>query len=238
MKRFFSILAFVLSLGSVAAQKTIHDPNVVLRDVESFHSIEVSGGVDLYLSQGDQAVAISARDAKSRDRVKTEVKNGVLKIWYQWAEGVKINLGNSPSIKAYVSAKTLEKLVATGGVDVSIEGVFKTKSLSIKLTGGVDLKGKLDVEDLKMEQTGGTDAVLSGSATNFYISAVGGSDFKGYGLTTQYCHAEASGASDISITVTKEISAEASGASDVNWKGTATIKKARSSGAGTVSHRS
>ncbi|MFL5739423.1 MAG: GIN domain-containing protein [Flavisolibacter sp.] len=48
----------------------------------------------------------------------------------------------------------------------------------------------------------------------------------------------ASGGSDINITVNKELTAEASGASDVYWKGTATVKEVKATGAGSVSHKS
>lgn len=231
---FMALLVFQASF----AQKTILDPNVQVREVSGFHAIEISGGIDLFLSSGEEAVAVSARDEKARDRIKTEVKDGVLKIYYESKDGVRISFGNGNEMKAYVSFKNLDRLVASGGVDVNVEGILKTKSLKLNVSGGVDFKGKVDVEDLQVEQSGGTDINISGIAKNIYVDASGGSDFDGYDLQTENCYAEASGASDISITVNKEFSAEASGASDVNWKGSATVKKVKATGAGSVSHKS
>ncbi|MFL5810265.1 MAG: GIN domain-containing protein, partial [Flavisolibacter sp.] len=77
-----------------------------------------------------------------------------------------------------------------------------------------------------------------GASSDLKVDASGGSDFHGYDLVTETCTVEASGGSDIDITVNKELSAEASGASDVSWKGSATVKKVKASGAGSVSHRS
>jgi hypothetical protein len=238
MRKIIFLVLAIFALVVAQAQKTINDPNVELRTVASFHAIVIMGGIDLYLSEGEEAVAVSAKDTKTRDRIKTEVKDGVLKIYSELRDGVRISIGKSPEMKAYVSYKTLEKLTASGGVDVIVDGTIQSKSLALKISGGVDFKGRVDVEDLKVEQSGGTDVVINGKAKNLYVEASGGSDFKGYELLTEVCYAVATGASDITITVSREFSAEASGASDVNWKGSAVIKKAEASGAGSVSHKS
>src|SRR5262249_27803009 len=99
------ILACALLVGlslAAIAQKTINDPNAEKRSVSSFHGVEVSGGIDLYLTQGDEAVAVSASEAKFRDRIRTEVKNGVLKIWVETGSGFHLDWGNR-KLKAYVS---------------------------------------------------------------------------------------------------------------------------------------
>ena len=235
-KLVFSLFALVLTV-SAFAQKTIHDANAEVRNASGFHAIEVSGGIDLYLTNGDEAVAVSAKDKEVRDRIKTEVKNGVLKIYYEWRKGINLSL-NHQSLKAYVSFKSLDALSASGGSDVDVDGTIKSNKLDISLSGGSDFKGKVDVTILNIDQSGGSDANLNGNAGTITINASGGSDFEGYDLITDVCSIDASGGSDIDITVNKELSAEASGASDVSWKGNASVKKAKASGAGSVSHRS
>ena len=227
--------AFILATGF--AQKTIRDANAEARNIFGFHSIEVSGGIDLYLSNGEEGVAVSSSDKEVRDRIITEVKNGVLKIYYDWKKGIKFNLKGT-SLKAYVSFKTLEKLTASGGCNVKMDGTIKSASLNIEVSGGSDLAAKVDVGSLTLVQSGGTDVDLTGAVTDLRISASGGSDFSGYELAADNCIISASGGSDVEITVNKEFYAEASGASDVNWKGKAVVKGAKASGAGSVSHRS
>jgi hypothetical protein len=238
MKKTFSLLAAAFLLVTTHAQKTINDPNAEVRNISGFHAIEVSGGIDLYLSNGDEAVAISAKDSETRGRIKTEVKDGVLRIYYEWKKGLKFNFSSNRSMKAYVSYKTLDGLSASGGSDVSVDGSIKTSSLNLNLSGGSDFKGGVNAETLTAHISGGSDVSISGSAKSLKINASGGSDFNGYDLVTDVCNIDASGGSDIDITVNKELQAEASGASDVSWKGSATVKKARASGAGSVSHRS
>lgn len=237
MKRmFFFLFSAFLCLDGIT-QKTINDPNVEVRKASGFHAIEVSSGIDLYVSHGDEAVAVSAKEAGVRDRIRVEVRNGVLKIWFDWKEGLRLSMNNN-GLKAYVSYKTLDKLTASGGSDVSVEGTIEAGKLVINLSGGSDFKGKVDVSTLDINQSGGSDMNISGRAENLNISASGGSDFDGYDLVSDGCTISASGGSDVTITVNKVLDAEASGASDISWKGSATVKKARASGSGSVSHRS
>ena len=97
------------------------------------------------------------------------------------------------------------------------------------------MKGKLDVSNLTVDLSGASDMMVTGTATQLSVEASGASDFKGFDLVTETCDAKASGASDIKITVNKELSAHASGASDVRYKGNGVIKDLKSSGSSSVS---
>src|SRR5438045_3707798 len=143
MKKLILLAIAAFTITVAFAQKTIHDPNVEVRNVTGFHAIEVSGGIDLYLSNGDEAVAVSAKDEKVKSRIKTEVVNGVLKKYYDWKEGLKIGLGRNESMKAYVSYKSLQSIEISGGVDATVDGVLKAFSLSIRVSGGADFRGKV-----------------------------------------------------------------------------------------------
>jgi hypothetical protein len=235
MKKILFFICSVFLAGSIFAQKTvINDPNAEKRDVKGFHAIQVSSAINLYLAQGDEeAVAVSAQDIKYRDRIRTEVKNGVLKIWYD-NEGWKWNSGNK-KLKAYVSVKTLDKLSASGASDILVDGTIAGDRLDIDLSGASDFKGAVKVNELNLDQSGASDITISGTAGKVTIQASGASDVKGYNLITEECNAHASGASDIKISVNKELSAHASGASSINYKGTAVIRDLHSNGASSVS---
>ncbi|MBS1669138.1 MAG: DUF2807 domain-containing protein [Bacteroidetes bacterium] len=215
--------------------KIINDPNAEKRNVQSFHAIHVSQGIDLYLSQGDEAVAVSASDLDLRNRIKVEVENGILQIFMD-NKTTHWHWGNK-KLRAYVSFKTLDNLEASGGSDLFTEGAIKIEKLHISLSGGSDLKATVDIHDLSIHQSGGSDIKIEGVAINLTISASGGSDFSGYDLLTDNCHIEASGGSDMHITVNKELDVNASGGSDVYYKGAAVIKSMHSSGSSSISKK-
>ena len=235
MKKIFLCLCLLMCGSFVFSQKTIYDANAIVREGKGYNAIEVSDGIDLFISYGDEAIAISASEAKYRDKIKTVVEHGVLKISYD-EKGLSWN--TKRNLKAYVSFKNLAALSASGGSDIVVEGSIKGNELDIDISGGCDFKGRVEVNNLTVDQSGGSDVNISGKATRVVINASGGSDFKGYSLVTEFCDAEASGGSDIEITANKEINAKASGASDISYKGSASLIGTKSSGASNVSKKS
>lgn len=235
MKKFLLGFCCLGSVLFVSAQKTVYDPNAVLREGKGYGAIEISDGIDLYISYGEEAIAVSASEDKHRDKIRTVVENGVLKISYG-DKGISWN--SKRNLKAYVSFKKLTALAASGGSDINVEGSIKGEDFDIHISGGSDFKGKVEVNSLNVDQSGGSDVTISGKTTKVIINSSGGSDFNGYNLITDVCVAEASGGSDIEITANKEITAKASGASDISYKGSASLKESRSSGASSVNKRS
>ncbi|MBX3240960.1 MAG: DUF2807 domain-containing protein [Chitinophagaceae bacterium] len=240
MKKIFLLIATILVINAINAQDetvVIKDKNVVQRTINaSFSAISVSGAIDVYLSQSDEeVVAVSASEPRYRDRIVTEVNDGVLRIYYN-DKGLQFSSGNK-KLKAYVSFINLASIKASGSSDVYANGVIKGETLKLTLSGSSDFKGAVDVYDLKLDQSGSSDSNISGRAEKATIDVSGASDVKGYDLEVNYCQANASGASDIQITVHKEITAVASGASDIYYKGSPSAKTVKSSGASSVSRR-
>jgi len=237
MKKF--ILLFLvsgLSMMAFAQKQFVVDPNAEIRSVnESYNAIVVSGGIDLYLSQSDrEELAISASDDRYKSGIKTEVTNKVLRIYY---DADKNWNNRNRNLKAYVSFRELEKLEASGASDVIIAGEVKVPSLLIKLSGASDLKGGLQVNTLTIQLSGASDVRITGTANEATIDCSGASDVKGFDMVIEKCTAKATGASDINVTVNKELNANASGASDIFYRGTAVIISQQSSGASTISRK-
>jgi hypothetical protein len=221
------LLAFsAIVYFSATAQKTINDPNAVPRNVTSFHAIQVSDGIDLYLTQGNEALAVSAINEEVRNKITTKIEDGVLKIYYG-REGITLDRGNK-KMKAYVSFKTLDNLRASGGSDVYADEGINSPDLKVHLSGGSDFHGKVNSSKLEMDAVGGSDVYISGKATTLAISSSGGSDFHGYDLISDNCEINASGGSDVSITCNRELNVNASGGSDVHYKGNGSIKNMNS----------
>ena len=239
MSKVVAFFAGCLIVMSVRGQETvIRDANAQLRQVKGFHGIRVSSAINLYLSQGsEEKVVVSASDIKIRDRIKTEVVDGILIIrlegsmrWWHF--------GNN-KLKAYVSYTMLDEITATGASDVYVDGVITGDKLTLDLTGASDFKGAIKVNELSLHQSGASDSHLTGQVAGMAtIHLSGASDVKGYDLVAEACSAHASGASDIQITVTKELNADASGASDIYYKGSGVLRESHSSGASSVAHKS
>jgi len=152
-------------------------------------------------------------------------------------DGFHWNMRGDRKLRAYISCKALDGLVASGGSDVYLKDVLKGDKLNMNLSGGSDLKGKIAVGNLSVTQSGGSDSYITGTASRLSVHASGGSDFHGYDLSAEECDVDASGGSDIHITANKGLSINASGGSDVYYKGSAVIRDQHSSGSSSINHK-
>jgi Putative auto-transporter adhesin, head GIN domain len=240
MKKIQVMLMTMLVSAVLFAQKTINDPNAEPRNLSGFHAIKISNAFTIYISQGNEdAVAISASKAEYKAKIITKVENGVLIIrfdedknfWKGWN-------GDKQKLTAYISIKKIDRLDVSGACDVFFEDGISSEDLNVKLSGASDIKGKIDAKKLSFDISGASDATISGNAAELSVEASGASDFKGYELVTNYCTAEASGASSVNITVNKELNAKASGASSVRFKGEGLIRDIKTSGSSNVTRKS
>jgi hypothetical protein len=240
MKKVCSLILFALiSITWASAQNVmvINDKNAEVRNLASFHGIRVSSAFDVIIKQGnEEAVVVSAIDEKYRSRIKTEVIDGVLRITYD-NDGVWKWNSENKKLRAYISVKDLDKLEISGATDVKIDGMLKGRNLKIDLSGASSLKGSVEYESISIDQSGASDSKLAGTVKNLDIDLSGASDFNCFELVAENCRAEASGASDIFITVNNDLKVNASGASDVQYKGTASISDFRTSGASSLKKR-
>ncbi|HSC55164.1 MAG TPA: head GIN domain-containing protein [Phnomibacter sp.] len=227
------VILMQLGIFQSQAQTTINDPNVELRSTGAFNSIVVSSAIDLVVTQNSKvAVAVSASDPKYVANITTEVKDNTLYIGYKGSGS-----WGPKYMRAYVSAPTLYRMAASGACNIKTEGEFKGQAMEISLSGSSDFKGAVQVTSLKLSASGSSDIVISGTAVNLKVDVNGSSDLKGFELVTDYGDISASGASDVSITVNKELKVKASGASDVFYKGSGVIKEISASGSSDIKKR-
>jgi len=234
------VMLMVMLVSTVLFAQTINDANAEPRNLSGFHVIKISNAFTVYISQGNEdAVAISASKAEYREKIITKVENGVLiirfdddkKFWKGWN-------GDKTKLKAYISIKKIDRLDVSGACDVFFEEGISAEELTVRLSGASDLKGRIDAKKLSFNINGASDATISGNAAELSVDASGASDFKGFEMTTNYCTAEASGASSVNITVNKELNAKASGASSVRFKGEGLIRDIKTSGSSNVTRKS
>ncbi|MEX6690648.1 head GIN domain-containing protein [Danxiaibacter flavus] len=235
MKKFLILTGLLfLSIMVLKAQNLVYDPNASIRTVDKFNGVSVGGGINLYLSQGkEQGVAVSAGEDKFTAKIKTEVKNGVLKIylengfWNGWSWGNK-------KIKAYVTVTDLNFLDLSGGSVGKIADPINVNNLKMELSGGSIAEGKFTGNSLNIDLSGGSIAKLDGAFDAASIEASGGSIFKDFAIAVNNCNVDASGGSVINITINKALKADASGGSIIHYKGTGVIMSVDASGGSSI----
>ncbi len=235
MKKLLFSLITIVTLTAAAQEKTIADDKAQKRTLTgSFTAITVSDGVDLYLTQGsEESIAVSTSEEKYMERFKTEVVDGTLKIFYD-DKNINWSTNNKRKLTAYVSFKTLEKLYASGGADVNMQGGLASGKLDMKFTSGSAFKGTVTTKELMVEQSSGSAINISGSAGNFKVDISSGAVFKGYDLAVDFCDAKATSGGGVRITINKELNAKANSGGGIKYKGDAIIKDVNVNSGGSV----
>ena len=235
-KIFMTFLLFAFTGTVLLAQKIINDANAEKRNVSSFHGIDVATGIKLVLTAGNiEEVAVSAATTEFRDRIVTEVVNGVLKIHYDNKLGSVNKVKESKSLRAWVSYKTLDLLNVNTGAKVEINGVLQSSSLKLKSNTGGIVDGEVNINILSISQNTGSKITLSGKADNLEIDGDTGSKFEGEDMSTVNCNVTVSTGARVTVKTEKELQVKASTGGNVKYKGNAVIREIKTSTGGSVS---
>jgi hypothetical protein len=214
------VVAFSTGLFVKAQENTYTDNSVEKRTVKPFRSIKVGDGIDLYLSQGnEESVAVSASKDEFMDRLKTEVEDGVLKIYYERASLNNWTVSNNKRLKAYVSFKTLDKLTASSGSEVIVKGIIKEEVMSLFVSSGANFKGTVEAGKLIVEAESGAKIEIDGRASVFTVTASSGAKIEAYSLEAGKADVRSSSGAKIEVTAKDEMKLSSSSGGSIHYKG-------------------
>ena len=128
----------------------------------------------------------------------------------------------------------MDKLHATTGAEVKIEGVLKSDKLDLVAITGALVDGAVEVGSMTVSQNTGSKVTLTGKAEGLEIDGDTGSKFKGDELTASTCNATVSTGAIISIWEEKELEAKANTGGVLRYKGAAVIREVKVHTGGTI----
>jgi hypothetical protein len=201
------------------------------RNVSDFSSLEVSYPAQVLVRQGTQeSLKIEAED-NLMPNLKTEVRNGTLRIFYRREDGKHVNPTKTPKIT--VTVKDLKDVEFNSAGELVVQKL-KSDKLDISLSGA----GNVELEDiqtpaLSVSLSGAGSATASGTADDLQLNISGFGDFKGGDLHSKSARVDISGAGSATVWADDELSAGISGAGSVNYYGSPTVDR-RISGVGGI----
>lgn len=237
MKKAFLFLSLFVGLVTTSfAQKTINDANAEKRTVGSFHGIDVATGIELTLTKGTtEEVAVSASETQFRDKIVTEVRNGILRIHYETKSGAINKKNESKRLRAYVSYKSLDLLHVSTGAEANIDGVLEATTFELKANTGGLVKAEINIGTLTVDQNTGSKITLTGKVDKLEAEGDTGSKFMGENLVTNTCFVKMSTGAGIHISVDKELNVKADTGGYIKYKGNAGIREIKTNTGGYVS---
>lgn len=180
---------------------------------DDFDQIEVSRGLDVYLTQGDELSITVEADSNLHDIIMTEVENNTLYIFSEE------NINRSRAQKIHVTFKDLSRLECSSGSDVYSTNTIKADDLELSTSSGADMEVSVDASVVDCSASSGSDLRVSGRTNKLYANASSGSDIKAGDLISETCDAKASSGADITVNATAELTAKASSGADIKYYG-------------------
>ncbi|MEO7674865.1 MAG: head GIN domain-containing protein [Pyrinomonadaceae bacterium] len=178
------------------------------REVGSFSGVEVSGVFQVEITaQKEFGIEIEADD-NLLPLIKTELRNGVLRIETEQ----KIKTSNP--LKVRISAPNIDSIEASGASKVSL----------------ADLKNS----ELRIDTSGASKINISGETAELTVEVSGASSIDAENLRAVNASVGASGASRVSVFASNELKSSASGASKIVYLGSPRNIEKSSSGASSV----
>ncbi|AUD04853.1 head GIN domain-containing protein [Spirosoma pollinicola] len=227
-----ALIVFMLTTGLQATNSDWKKDRVV----SGFTGLSVTGGIDVYLSQGSSEKLTFDVKGFDEDQVVSRVKNGVLELYID-RKGMSWNFGKNNYVKAYLTFKQLQNLQAGGGSDIFGQGMLTFDDLNLQAGGGSDIQLTLKADKLNVSASGGADATIEGSARTLNADGSGGSDLNARKLSVQVCNASSSGGSDVYVNASQELTMKASGGSDIYYYGSAKVLASSKSGGSDIKRR-
>ncbi len=201
-----TIAASLLSVA-VAGNKSKDLKNV------NFNSIKIENKLDVFITQGNENSVNFDSDDKVIKAVRTEVENGVLRIWLT----KKIKKANSRKVN--ITIKDLKSISASSGAKVCVKEKFDVNDLSLDIRDGSFVMMNLDVNKLHCSVLDGSSAQIKGEVDDFKLQITNKSNVIADKFNCKNCKLNTDG-SYAQLNVSDEFDLKASNGSEVYYTGT------------------
>ena len=229
----FSLLILVFASGCNEIGRRERGSGHIISDTRSvsgFHSIEVSGAIDVYIRQDSSTSIKVEADDNLLQYIEVYTDNSTLIIRTQH----RIWLKPTNKIKVYVSNPLYRELEVSGASSILSENeITSDETLRVGLSGASDAKLEFNAPRISVDISGASDLTIRGRTKDLDAGASGASEIKCFDLLAENADVEASGASSAEVYASVKLVGSASGASNIKYKGNA-IPSISTSGASGV----
>jgi Putative auto-transporter adhesin, head GIN domain len=233
MKKFLPFLLVAVlaaSCHNVFGDKIKGNGNIKTesRTAGIFSSVEVSGSLDVYVSQ-DSACSVKVEaDENLMEYIIIKTEGDVLVV--EPRDGYNL----SGRIKIYVSSPVFKRFEVSGASLLASNNILtSSEAIAIQLSGASDVKVEVKAPHVSIDISGASTALVKGQTKDLFIEGSGASNAKCFELLSENAEVDISGASNVDVFASVKLNAEASGASDIRYKGNAAVTP-NTSGAGSI----
>ena len=199
-----------------------------VRQVGEFDQIQVSRGMNVYVTQGSPEKVVVIADNNLHEVIETKVEGGVLKVY------VNENVRWAKEKKVMVTVEKLSGVQTSSGSNVWSQNQIMSENLELSASSGANLTMDVNAKYLKADCSSGANIKLSGLAKEADLETSSGANLKGEELKADNCKMRASSGGNVSSTVNGRLEAKASSGGNVAYFGEPTETDVNTSSGGNI----
>lgn len=198
------------------------------RKMAGFTKVDISGGYKVTLKQdSSESISITTDDNLFK-YIETTINGGTLRIHS------RRNICSSGETTIIIGVKNLDKISASGAVEVRSAGRLTVQDLNFDLSGSTKIDMELYAGRVRTDASGSTEVYLKGQASSHEVDLSGSGKVEALDFVVGKYKIGTSGASECKINVLNELDVHTSGASDIQYRGNPTKVNNDQSGASSI----
>ncbi|RYU86582.1 DUF2807 domain-containing protein [Mucilaginibacter terrigena] len=183
------------------------------RKMVDFTKVDLSGGYKVTLKQdSSQSITITTDDNLLK-YIETTVEGGTLRVHN------RRNVCGSGETTIIIGVKNLDRIGASGAVEIASNGRLNTKDLNIDLSGSTKIDMDLNAANVRTDASGSSEIYLKGQAASHDVDMSGSGKVEALDFVVGKYKISTSGASECKINVLNELDVHTSGSSDISYRG-------------------
>lgn len=151
------------------------------RKVDNFHGVYAGGLMNVYLKKGETESVFIRADDFLMDKVKTEVHNGILKIYTdEFIQGERIK-------EVYVTYVRLDTAIATDASTLNSLDLIVSDKFQLVASGAAEVKFRVNCKQLDLQMEQNANVQLAGQAEYFQFNIDHVGDLMAYNFFAKSC---------------------------------------------------
>jgi hypothetical protein len=192
------------------------------RNVGNLRGVEVTGSMQVIVSQGPTATVRVEADRNLHSYIITELDGDVLQVRPKKGYNLRPRAG----IKIYVTAPQYHTLAVTGSGKIqSSSKITGSEKLTVDITGSGDVIANVDAPTINTEITGSGSITLNGNTRTFGSEIMGSGEVHTFNLLSEATEVEISGSGNAEVYASKQLNISISGSGDVQYKGSPAVNQ-------------
>lgn len=199
----------------------------------NFHSISVSRGIQVFLSQGTSSAITVEADDNLLPYIKTEISGNQLKIYI--SKDVSCKSYTKMDVK--VSVPEIKALHVTTSANIKGITPWKVKDLSLSSTTSGDIDMEVEAMTIEAKITTSGEITLKGAVQSLQASITTSGELEAKNLKAENADLKISTSGDAIVWVNKELSYSVTTSGDLKYFGKPRLQKTSVSTGGSVRNK-